>query len=154
MSDSYQLDDIDREILELLKRNGRESAAEIAKKVHRDQSAVKRRIDKLEKSGVIKKYTILIDPERIEGWIDAYIMLRFHDGTDMEAAMDELILHPEVREVLALAGNLDALLRVRVKTTDELGRFAMSLRKLEYLRGEKTHVVFGRRYHGAIPSDE
>lgn len=59
------LDSKDLEILYILKNNSRESFREIAKKVGLSDVAVIKRVKKLEKIRVIRKYTILIDPKKL-----------------------------------------------------------------------------------------
>jgi DNA-binding Lrp family transcriptional regulator len=145
-----RIDDVDRRILDHLKTNGREPAASIAKRINLSPAATQRRIDRLEKSGVIKGYTVAVDYGRIEASIDGYIEFSFAHGIDIASALDVLIKLPHVREVVALAGDPDVLLRVRVKTPDELGVLAMGLRQRGSLHATKTHVVIGRRWHGAV----
>jgi len=154
MTDSLQLDDVDRQILDRLKRNGRESAASIAKHANLSAAAVQRRIAGLEKRKVIKGYTVAVDSGRIEASIDGYIELSFHHSVDMDAEMDKLIRRPQVREAVTLTGQPDALLRVRVKTAGELGRLSMELRQLGLFIRVESHVVIARWWHGAIADGE
>jgi len=59
------LDEKDREILRLLSSNSRLSYSELARKIGLSDVAIIKRIRKLEQSGVIKKYTILVDPSKL-----------------------------------------------------------------------------------------
>lgn len=151
VSDEHRLDDLDRRILDRLKLNGREPAASIAKQVSLSAAAVQRRIDRLETRGIIKGFTVAINYDKLESSVDAYIELSFDGKADVTAALGELIKRPDVREAITIAGDPDALLRVRVRSPAELGRLAMELRKHELVLGTKTLVVIGRWWHGALP---
>lgn len=152
MRGTKRLDDTDFAILDRLKLDGRESATSIASHVNLSPAAVQRRIDRLEKTGVIKGYTVAVNSDKIESSVDAYIELSFDGRTDVTAALGEMIKRSEVREAITIAGDPDALLRVRVRTTAELGRLAMDLRKHEQVLGTKIRVVVGRWWHGSLRS--
>jgi len=59
------IDEKDLKIIKLLQENSRIPYTELAKKVGISDVAVIKRIKKLEKQGVIKKYTIVIDPKKL-----------------------------------------------------------------------------------------
>ena len=147
--DAAALDAIDRQILDRLKLNGRESAASIAKAVSLSAPAVQRRIDKLEARGVIRGYTVAVSYDRIESSVDAYVAVNFKPDTDVYAALGELIELPEVREAVMLAGEPDAILRVRLSSQAALGALAMRVRRRDDVSGTRTHVAVGRWWHGA-----
>ncbi len=67
------LDNIDRKIISLLTENSRMSYVDIAKEVNLSRVAVKTRIDALEESGVIEKYTIIVNPAKINNSVSAYL---------------------------------------------------------------------------------
>ena len=61
------MDDIDRTIVALLRENARRSFKDIGEHVHLTAPAVKRRVDRLERDGVIRGYTTVVD-SRAFGW--------------------------------------------------------------------------------------
>ncbi len=65
MSENKNIDERDRKILEELCRNSRISYSELAKKLGISDVAIIKRIRKLEETGVIKKYTIVVDPSKL-----------------------------------------------------------------------------------------
>jgi Lrp/AsnC family transcriptional regulator, leucine-responsive regulatory protein len=150
---SAALDDVDRQILDLLRRNARQSAAEVAKHVSLTGSAVRRRISALEQSGVIAGYTVAIDHDKLDASVEAYVELTLDGAADVHEFLHDAIKRPEVREAMTIAGDLDALLRVRVRTTPELRKLVMDLRRSGPVRGSKTRIVIGRWWHGAQQED-
>jgi Lrp/AsnC family transcriptional regulator for asnA, asnC and gidA len=59
------VDDLDRKILKILEEDGRASFTEIAKKLKLDESTVRKRILALQEKGVIKKFSVNLDPMKI-----------------------------------------------------------------------------------------
>lgn len=59
-----RLDDIDRKILSILSKNGREAYKEIGRQVNLSRVSVKARIDKMIEDGIIDSFSIIINPEK------------------------------------------------------------------------------------------
>ncbi len=150
MSQPEPVDDIDRRILDCLRTNARASAADIASRVNLTDSAVRRRIASLEKSGVITGYTVAINHDLVGGSVEAYIELSFAGNADVHAILAEAMRRPQVREAMTIAGDLDALLRVRVRNLAELREIVMALRTSGPVTGSRTRIVLGRWWHGSI----
>jgi Lrp/AsnC family transcriptional regulator, leucine-responsive regulatory protein len=139
-----QLDDTDRRILELLRDDARRTIADIAQHVNLSPAPVKRRIDRLHNSGVIAGYTVVLDHEKIGPSIEAFTELRFAGDADVDeirAAVQDI---PEVREILTMAGDPDALLRIRVDDMDHLRLVVNRLRRTGRITGTKTLMVLDR----------
>jgi Lrp/AsnC family leucine-responsive transcriptional regulator len=154
VTESEPPDDVDQEILDLLRRNARLSAAEIARRVNLTDSAVRRRISNLEKDGTIAGYTIAVDHDKVGPTVEAYIELVFAGNTNVHTFLREAIKRPEVREAMTITGEADALLRVRVKQLPELRNLVMDLRTSGPVQGSNTRVVMGRWWHGAVDAGD
>jgi Lrp/AsnC family leucine-responsive transcriptional regulator len=142
------LDAIDERILELLVDDGRRSASEIGRLVNLSPAAAKRRIDKLESSGVIRGYTAILDHRLLGGQLEAFSELRFAPGTqvdDIDRAVADL---PELVESFTLAGDPDALIRVRVTDVEHLKQVINQVRRGTpggaTIINTKTLIVLGR----------
>lgn len=70
------LDEIDRQILTILQEDGRLSGTDIGRRVNLSQPAVSARIQRLERSGVIKGYTAVVDPPKVGLNIHAVVRIR------------------------------------------------------------------------------
>ncbi|MDZ3831418.1 MAG: Lrp/AsnC family transcriptional regulator [Sphingopyxis sp.] len=108
------MDGIDRNILRELSRNGRLANIELADRVGLSPSACLRRVQELERSGVIKGYRARIDPAKVGSTFIAYVTVGLSSHTkaaqsDFEAAMADA---PEVRECHNVTGAIEYLLRV------------------------------------------
>lgn len=111
------IDAIGRKILHELSRDGRISNLELADRVGLSPSACLRRVQELERSGVIKGYRAVIDPAKLGLTFLAYVTVGLSSHTkksqaDFEAAMAEA---PEVRECHNITGTIEYLLRVETE---------------------------------------
>lgn len=108
------LDDIDRKILRELSREGRISNLDLAGRVGLSPSACLRRVQELERSGVIKGYRARIDPARVGTGFIAYVTVGLSRHTkDAQAGFEAAIAEaPEVRECHNVTGSIEYLLRV------------------------------------------
>lgn len=114
------MDNIDRKILDLLRQNARAGYGDIGGVVGLSASAVKRRVDRLVADGVIRGFTIKVDPT-VDGMAtEAYVEL-FCRGT---VAPDELrrILSavPEVVDAGTVTGSADAIVHIRSRDIPSL----------------------------------
>lgn len=76
-SSEIGIDDIDRKIIAELNINGRISYTDLAKEIGLSRVAVQSRINALMDSGVIERFTAVINPERIGIQVSAFSMLRW-----------------------------------------------------------------------------
>ncbi|NIH78495.1 Lrp/AsnC family transcriptional regulator [Amycolatopsis viridis] len=137
------LDEIDREILQLLRQDGRRTVRDIAGQIGLTVAPTKRRIDRLEETGVINGYTARIDTTKVDGELEAVVELRVVGNLELDTILSFAENIPEVTEVLTLAGDPDALVRVHATNTDDLQRVVNLLRTNGQVTGTKTLVVLG-----------
>lgn len=135
------LDDVDRRILDLLREDARRTIADIATRVSLSQAPVKRRIDRLERLGVITGYTVLLDEAKIGQAIDAFTELRLVGDADVDEVADLVKAIPEVRDLFTIAGDPDALVRIRVDDVAHLKAVVNNLRRSGRVTGTKTLMV-------------
>ncbi len=114
MQSMSKLDDIGRRILRELSQDGRISNLELAERVGLSPSACLRRVQELERSGVITGYRATIDPAKLGLSFLAYVTVGLSTHTkkaqaDFETAMAEA---PEVRECHNITGAIEYLLRI------------------------------------------
>ena len=114
MQSMTKMDDIGRKILRELSQDGRISNLELAERVGLSPSACLRRVQELERSGVITGYRATIDPAKLGMGFLAYVTVGLSTHTkkaqsDFEAAMAGA---PEVRECHNITGAIEYLLRI------------------------------------------
>lgn len=134
------LDPVDREIIELLRKNARTPVSQIAHQVGLSTGPVSRRITRLERTGVIKGYVAVVDEQAVGG-IDAFTEVRLIgsiDTSEIEAMAGNM---PEIKEVYTISGDPDALIRFRVENVDHLQRVVNAIRTSGKVLGTKTFIV-------------
>ncbi|WP_282072549.1 Lrp/AsnC family transcriptional regulator [Janibacter hoylei] len=145
------LDEIDRAILAFLRRDGRGAVSDIAREVGLSPAPVSRRIERMEAAGVIRGYVALIDDPQ-SGSLEAFTEVRLSGGTETGELGDILRGVPEVQEFFTIAGDPDALVRIRVDDVDHLQRVVNAMRRTGKLTGTKTLIVMHswNRTHGPL----
>ncbi|MBR9652176.1 Lrp/AsnC family transcriptional regulator [Thalassovita aquimarina] len=139
-------DDINQKILCELSRNGRISNLDLAERVGLSPSACLRRVQELERSGVIKGYRAVIDPAARGGGFTAYIAvgLNLHTKDSQEAFERSVARSPEVRECHNITGSIEYLLRVEARDLADFKRFHTDvLGTLPQVNSITTYVVMG-----------
>jgi Lrp/AsnC family leucine-responsive transcriptional regulator len=135
MSHDLDLDRIDRQILALLESDARRTLRDIAERVNLTVAPVKRRIQRLEAIGAIEGYTIKVNRARLASGLEAVTELRFTGNLDLADIVKIAAKIPEVTEILTVAGDPDALVRLRVDNVDHLQKV------VNRLRTERTSVI-------------
>lgn len=111
-----KIDHIDNRILRELGRDGRVSNLSLAERVGLSPSACLRRVQELERSGVIKGYRAVLDRVALQAGFTAYIAvgLAIHTKAACTAFEQAMRSSPEVRECHNVTGTVEYLLRVEV----------------------------------------
>ena len=126
---TVRIDALDRNILNQLQEDASVSLDEIAKEVGSSKTPVWNRISKLKAVGVIKRETVLLDPEALG--LDAcfFVLVRTsqHDAEWQARFLRTLQERPEVMEAHRLAGDIDYILKVRVENAKAYDVFYQSL---------------------------
>jgi DNA-binding Lrp family transcriptional regulator len=131
----------DRKILALLNENARRTLADIGEHVSLSIAAVKRRIDRLEREGVIRGYSAIVDTSKLGERIDVLVEVYCADRTapaDVRTSVEKI---PEVVEAFTVSGEPDALLRLRVDTIGHLERVVERLRRDPNVVRTRTMIV-------------
>src|SRR3546814_794366 len=107
------LDRIDLLLLDELQRNGRLTNTDLAERVHLSPSACLRRVQRLERDGVIAGYRAEVDPEKVGLGLQAFVrvQLRQHDPETVAAFARFVTAWDEVVACHALTGDMDYLLQ-------------------------------------------
>ena len=112
-----KLDDINTRILRALSQDGRISNLDLAERIGLSPSACLRRVQELEREGVIKGYRAVIDPTKLGIGFVAYVTvgLNSHTKAAQEAFERAISRAAEVRECHNVTGTVEYLLRVETR---------------------------------------
>ncbi len=126
---AYPLDPLDKNILEALQQDASASLDEIAKKTGSSKTPVWNRIRKLRAAGVIEKQTVILSPEALGLEACFFVLVRTseHEAGWQAEFLNALHARPEVLEAHRLAGDIDYILKVRVKNAKAYDAFYQAL---------------------------
>jgi DNA-binding Lrp family transcriptional regulator len=136
-----RLDDIDRQIVALLRQDARRSFQNIGLRVSLSAPAVKRRVDRLEADGVIRGYAARVDPGRF-GWGTHAVVALYCEGRMAAAEVREAVdHHPEVEAAYTVAGEASAIMHVRARDTAHLEAALERIRDHPGVTRTQTQIV-------------
>ena len=124
-----RIDDVDRKILAQLQRDASQSLDDIAREVGSSKTPVWNRIRELREAGVIGQHTVVLDAEALGFEACFFVLIRTssHEADWQAAFLKALKNRPEVQEAHRLAGDIDYILKVRVKNARAYDAFYQAL---------------------------
>jgi DNA-binding Lrp family transcriptional regulator len=122
------LDDIDLAILRELQHDGRISNVELARRVNLSPPATHARVRRLDEEGYIRRYVALLDQEKVGYDMTCFISvsLQLHQHEELEGFHATILEIPEVLECHHVTGEFDYLLKVVVRSRQDLQRLIVN----------------------------
>jgi len=146
-SESLQLDETDKRIIAALTADARASYADIGQLVSLSAPAVKRRVDRLRASGVIRGFTAIIDPAAV-GWTTEAFVELFCTGRTTPAQIEAAARrHPEVVGAYTVSGEADAVVHLRAADIRHLEQALERLRSEPFVTSTRSMIVLSRLVH-------
>src|SRR5882757_4178961 len=110
------MDEIDRQLLEILQQDATLSIAQMAERVGLSPTPCWKRIQKLEATGVVTRRVALVDPDRVGMGLSVFIAVEAGEHTPawLEHFAATVAAMPEIMELYRMAGDVDYMLRVAV----------------------------------------
>ncbi len=127
------MDEIDRQILDMLQRDGKISQARIAENVGLTTPSVNERIKKLETRGFIRRFTALLDPQQVGMAAVAHVDVQLEHPSFERAFLDEIENLLSVQECYAISGDYGYRLKVRARDLEQLE--AVLRQRIQTIRG-------------------
>ena len=135
-----KIDDLDIKILNEYLEDARLSCREVAKRIRTSTATVLSRLRRLEREGIVKGYSILLDHEKLGYTISALTEIVVSKGQLLE--MEKVIAKmANTLAVYDVTGATDAIIISKFKTMDELNVFTKKLLALPYVERTNTHIV-------------
>lgn len=139
-----KLDELEKQILDILQTDASLSSSEIAQRVGSSQSPVWRRINNFEKSGIIKRTVALVDAKKLGFDIEVFVRIKMteHGRQTLSEFEQAICKFPEVLECQLLLGEIDFRLRVIARNLDEYEKFLrLHLMQMQGVREIESSVV-------------
>lgn len=145
------MEDLDRQIVQLLAVDGRMSFTELARRAGLSVSAVHQRVRRLEERGVIKGFAAVLDYEQVGLPLTAFISVRPIDPAAPDDTADRLADITELEACHSVAGEESYILKVRVESPVALEALLARIRSAANVT-TRTTVVLSTPYEGRSPS--
>ncbi|MBB5216138.1 Lrp/AsnC family transcriptional regulator [Parapusillimonas granuli] len=151
-----EIDKIDRAILKILQEDATISISALAERVNLSSTPCWRRIQRLEKEGVIKKRVTLLDPEKINVGVTVFVAIKAqqHNEKWLRKFNDVVTSMSEVVEFYRMSGETDYLLRIVVpdiKSYDAV--YKRLIRDMDYLDINSSFAMEQIKLTTALPLD-
>lgn len=135
-----QLDETDRELLALLRRDARLSVATLAAKLGVARGTVSNRLRKLEDAQVIVGYSVRLrpdaEPQQIRAWMGVLV-----EGNQTRAVIASLLGEPGVEALHDTNGRWDLLAELRARDMAELSQVLERIRLIKGIANTETSIL-------------
>jgi len=141
---AVELDLVDRQLLAELGRNSRMSASELATVVGLTRQSVTERIERLRAGGVIQRFTLALDPEKVGLTVRAYIAITMMPHCTEEAergVIDVLERDPWVQECYRVTGEDYFQIRVVAPSIENIKNLVLMLRATQVVQNTRTMLA-------------
>ena len=135
------MDDLDREILNILRRDARTPYTEIADQVGTSEGTVRNRVESLVDEGVIERFTVATRTGNVKAMIEVGVDV----SVDTHDISDRVAEWPEVDFVWQVSGEEDIVFVVDAQDTGRVNEIITQTRELEEVVSTKTRLILDER---------
>jgi DNA-binding Lrp family transcriptional regulator len=138
------MNELDRQIVSCLIANARSSYGQIGKVVGLSAPAVKRRVDRLVETGILRGFTAVVDPEALGWGTEAFVEVHCQGNVspaEIKAKLEPMI---EVLAAYTVTGDADAIVQLRAEDIRHLEIALERLRGLDIVSRTVSTMVLSR----------
>jgi len=146
MQANIQTDDTDARIISALGTDGRRSYSDVGAEVGLSTAAVHERVKKMLDKGVIRRFSISVDPERVGLNFTAFVAIRNDGGIHCRDVAPRLRAMPQVEELHSVAGEYDFLAKIRTTHARALEDVIYQIKAIEGVARTTSTVVLNTEF--------
>ncbi|WP_058366022.1 Lrp/AsnC family transcriptional regulator [Haloparvum sedimenti] len=135
------MDDLDRQILSILRRDARTPYTEIAERVGTSEGTVRNRVDRMTEEGVIERFTVTTRTGNVKAMIEISVQM----NVDTSAVGERMTDWAEVDFVWQVSGEEDIVLIVDAVDTRAVNDLISQAREMEEVKSTKTRLILDER---------
>ena len=143
MGEELPIDEKDYKLLELLRRDARAPYSRLAAELKMSESAVRKRIAKLRRLGVIKRFTIEYD---LPGEVIALVLVKTQPPTNLPEISKRIMEYPHVDKVFEVTGEYDIVVFARARSTRDINNIIDYIRSIRGVMSTYTMIVLRSYY--------
>ena len=135
------MDDLDRDILSILRRDARTPYTEIADRVGTSEGTVRNRVDRLTSEGIIERFTVTTRTGNVKAMIEVSVDM----NVDTSAVSERMADWEEVDFVWQVSGEDDIVLVVDCVDTQAVNELISQAREMDEVKGTTTRLILDER---------
>ena len=135
------MDDLDRRILSILRRDARTPYTEIADQVGTSEGTVRNRVDRMTEEGVIERFTVTTRTGNVKAMIEISVEM----NVDTAAVGERMVDWEEVDFVWQVSGEDDVVLVVDAVDTRAVNELISQAREMDEVKSTKTRLILDER---------
>lgn len=147
------MDDIDIGILNILQRNSRTPIKDISQQVKLSAPSVKERINKMISSGLIREFTIILEPKLLGKDITAFMFLTLKKPEVSDTFLNMIENEPDVLSCYYLAGDYDYMIQIVTKDSVRLEKVLSKIKSTHEVARTRTVIALStkKEKHSVAP---
>ncbi|WP_371311919.1 Lrp/AsnC family transcriptional regulator [Pseudovibrio flavus] len=134
------MDEIDRNIIGILRRNARASLSDLAIELKLSRATIRARLDKLQKSGEILGYTVILQRDTMDAPVRGITLVKI-EGKGADRITSILNAMTEVAALHTTNGNWDLILELHTETLQDLDKVLNRIRKIDGIQSTETNLL-------------
>ncbi len=135
------MDDLDRRILSILRRDARTPYTEIADRVGTSEGTVRNRVDRMTEEGVIERFTVTTRTGNVKAMVEISVEM----NVDTAAVSEQMVGWDEVDFVWQVSGEDDVVLVVDAVDTHAVNELISRAREMDEVKSTKTRLILDER---------
>jgi len=136
------IDNLDKRILEIMKKDSRRPFVEVANQLGVSEGTVRSRVHRMTEEGIIRGFTIRTSSKNVK----ALVEIRVDVNTDTDVIAKELASYEGVTEVFEVTGDQDIIVMVDVETSQSLNDIIERVRRYENILSTRTRLILKEHY--------
>lgn len=136
------MDELDHDIIRILKRDGRAPYTAIADMVDASEATIRARIKRMHENGTIQGFTVRVRGAAVRALVEVSIETNVETGK----VSSQVVELPGVQEVWEVTGEYDIALIADVDSTEQLNELVESVRRVSETRSTRTRVILNELY--------
>jgi Lrp/AsnC family leucine-responsive transcriptional regulator len=148
------MDIIDSKILEILSKKADATATEIGEAVNLSIPAVNKRILRMKQDGVIKYFSVVTDPQKMNKTITAFVFVVIQYGDGIDKLMDYVKNDPDLLECYSVTGEYDYMIKICTRSIDSLEDKILKIKRIKGVMRSHTMIsLMERKFSPTILPD-
>lgn len=132
--------EMDKDILRLLAEDSRQSYRDLAKQLDISHVSVSTKVKALEESGVIKGYTTIVDPDKMN-YYPVCLRISASQGGNMSEIGERVASYPEVNVVMRVSGDCEILALAMCEDREKALQLLDKINEIEGIAKAESHIV-------------